>query len=279
MDFLFPLTHAVSESIGKTIDKLNFKRNHIASGHLIWLVFLGMSLSILSYIILTEKPFPHLSYAGFGLMFLIAIVSFLDNVFDFASLKVNDLSLREPMLDFTPILAGLIGYVLFPSERKSGFLLAFAIGAVVVYFGTHRRKLRITQKKGMFYLFMSVILASLLPILYKWALEHLSPEYLALFTVLSIFILASIFLPTNKRLTSPSKTIYGLLSGCIYAVGTVAGMYAIQKLGVVLSMLLLMLEPALKYLSGYFILREKVRKGEVISSVLLVIIVIFAIFR
>jgi glucose uptake protein GlcU len=279
MDFLFPLAHAISESTGKTIDKLNFRRNHISSSHLIWLVFVAMSVSISLFIVLSGKPFPHISYTVLGIILLIAIVSFLDNVFDFASLKVNDLSLREPMLNFTPILAGLVGYILFPAERKPGYLLAFLIGAIVVLFGTHRRKLRPNQKKGMYYLLVSVCLSAFLPTIYKWSLEYMSPEYSAFFRVTSVLLLASIFLPVKKSLKLSRKTVYGLSSGAVYAIGTVTGLYAIQKLGVVVTMLLFMLEPALKYAAGYFILSEKVRKGEIVSSIVLIGIIIVAVVK
>ncbi len=73
----------------------------------------------------------------------------------------------------------------------------------------------------------------------------------------------------SVRKITPSKVRYSFLSGAVYALGAVASIYAIQKLGVVLAMLLLLLGPFLRYLSGYFILKENVRKGEMISSVLL----------
>ncbi len=277
MDFLFPLTHAVSESIGKTIDKLNFRKNNIAARQLIILVFTGMSISLLTYILLSGKPFPDFSLAALGLVITVALVSFIANVFDFASLKVNDLSLREPMLGFVPILAGLVGYVLFPSEREADYLLAFLLGAVAVYFGTHRRKLKKVQRRGMSYLLLGVIFYAFLPTLYKWTLEYISPEYITLFRVVSVLFLTLVFLPPKNWTHPGGKIVYGLLSGVVYSVGTVAGLYAIQKLGVVLSMLLLLVEPALKYSSGYFILGEKVRKGEVISSIALVLIIVLTI--
>ena len=274
MDFLYPLTAIVSEAFAKTIDKLNFRKNHINAMHLMRLVFVGMSLSLLFYILLAGKSFPQFSLIALSLMLLIALVSFVGNIFDYLSLKSDDLSLREPMLGFDPVVAGLFGYLLFPAERKSGFLLAFVLSAIVAYLGTHRRKLRAYQKKGMFYLLLGVLFYALLPSIYKLTLEYISPEYIAFFRVAAILLLASIFLPLPKRARSPSKTIYGLSSGVVYAAGTVASLYAIQKLGVVVTMLLLLLAPALMYLAGYFVLKEKVRKGEIASSAALAAIVI-----
>jgi drug/metabolite transporter (DMT)-like permease len=279
MDFLFPLVRIVSESIGKTIDKLNFRRNGIAARHLVILVFTGMSVSILLYIILAGKPLPHFTYISLSLVLLIGLISFLANVFDFASLKANDLSLREPMFGFKPILAGLVGYILFPEERETILLLAFALGAIAVYLGTHRRKLGDYQKKGMSYLLIAMLFYSLLPSIYKFTLEYVSPEYITLFRAASVLVLTLIFLPVRKGMRSLSKTTYGLSSGVVYALGTVASLYAIQKLGVVVTMLFLLLEPALKYLAGFFVLKEKVRKGEIAASAALAVIVLLVITR
>ncbi len=281
MDFIFPLAAILSETVAKTVDKLNFSRNRIAATHLMRLVFIGMATSLLLYIVLAGKPMPHFSAIALGLMILIGLVSFAGNVFDYWSLKSDDLSLREPMSGFGPILAGLFGYLFFPVERKSTFLPAFILSIAIVYFGTHRRRLGTKQKKGMFYLSLTVFLYALLPSIYKQTLPYITPEYIALFRVIAILALVSIFMPLKKHVKqgkrSVKRRIYGLASGVIYALGTVTSLYAIQKLGVVQTMLLLLLSQALIYLTSYFILREKVHKGEVVSSLCLAIVVLGAI--
>lgn len=279
MEFLFPLASIVSEATAKTIDKLNFSTTRISPNYLMRLVFLGMAGSLLVYVLITSKPLPDFSMAAAGFVILIALVSFAGNVFDYLSLKSDDLSLREPMLGFEPILAGLFGYLFFASERNPVLLPAFLLSAVVVYFGTHQRRLGRLQKRGMLYLLLAVLFYALLPSVYKLTLPYISPEYIALFRVVAILLLVSLLLPvrrTKKRLKNgrtARRTVFGLGSGVIYAVGTVTSLYAIQTLGVAQTMLLLTLGPALIYLSGYFILKEKERKGEIISSACLVVIV------
>ena len=105
----------------------------------------------------------------------------------------------------------------------------------------------------------------------------MSPVYIAFFRLTSVLVLTSIFFPPIKwRGFSTKKVWYGLVAGLAYAAGAVASIYAIKFLGVVLTMLFLMLGPALRYLAGYFILKEKVRRGEVISSLLLAVVVVLA---
>lgn len=278
MGLIYLLIYTLTESTGKTIDKLNFARNRITSIQLMLVLFFTMSASLLLSITLTKQPLPHFSLVSLGLMALIALVSFGANVFDFLSLGVNDLSLREPLVDFEPIAAGVVGYILFPAERKTIFLVAFILSAFIVRWGTNHRKLRKSQKKGMFYLLVAVGFYAILPSLYKLSLVHITPIYIAFFRTVAVFFLMTIFFPVKSwKGFSSKKVTYGLLSGVVYAVGTTAGLYAIKVLGVVLTMVFMLLGPATRYWAGHFILKEKVRKGEMISSLLLAIIAVVAI--
>lgn len=200
-------------------------------------------------------------------------------MFDEISLQKNDLSLREPLVDFEPIATGLIAYALFPEERRPAFLVAFILGTFIVRWGIHRRKLRKSQSKGMFYLWVAVILYAIVPIFYKEALDYLSPTYIALFRLSSILLLLLLFFrPKRSRKLTNKMVGYSTLAGLAYAVGAVVSLYAIQAYGLVLTMLFLMLGPALRYLAGQFILREKVRRGEVLSSLMLTLVVAVAAF-
>lgn len=280
MGLLYLLIAIIGESTAKTIDKLNFRKNRIAARLMMWLIFLTMTAALSLFIWLDRQPFPHFTLIALGLVGLIALASFGSNVFDVLSLKADDLSLREPLLDFEPIVAGLIGYALFPGERKPGFLLAFVLGAVIVYYGTHRRKLRRLQAKGMAYLLLAICFEAMLPSIYKVSLGYLSPVYIAWFRVVSVLVLASIFFPPRTILrASPQKFGYSLLSGLVYTIGAVASIAAISKLGVVLTMLLMLFGPFLRYLSGYFILKENVRKGEMVSSILLALVVVVPLIK
>lgn len=279
MDIMYLLLSILGESGGYTIDKLNFRRNHIGFRQTLFLGFFVMSLSLLAYIVVAQLSFPHLVTASVVLILLMAGFSFGGNAFDYLSLKADDLSLREPLLDSQPILAGLVGYIFFPGERKPVFLIAFLVSAFVVHWGIHQRKLRRIQKKGMVYLLLGIILYAVLPSLYKESLRYLTPAYIVFFRVVCILVLTSVFLPIKSvRGFTPKRVQYGVLSGVICSVGAVAGMYAIQAYGVVVTSLFFMLGPALRYLAGQFIFREKIRRNEVISSLLLTLIVAVAAF-
>lgn len=280
MGLLFSLIAIFCESSGKTLDKINFRRNKITYRQSLLLAFLFMSLFLVLFVLVAHQPLPHFTITACILLAIIALFSFGGNVFDEMSLKSNDLSLREPIVDFEPILAGLVGYILFPGERKPIFLLAFLLGALIVYWGSHRRKLRRIQKKGLAQLLLATSFYAFLPSIYQYTLAHMSPVYIALIRCLSILVLLSIFLPV-RRVTklSATKIRYSFAAAAFYALGAVVSIYAIKSLGVVLTMVLLMLGPALRYLSSYFILKEKVRAGEVASSAMLSAVVLISVIK
>lgn len=279
MNFIYLFTSILGESTGKTFDKLNFRNNKIHPRQSLLLVFAVMALSVASYTLLTRQPFPDLPLPVIALLVGIALFSFGGNVFDEISLQKDDLSLREPLVDFEPIATGLIAYALFPEERKTAFLFAFIAGAFIVRWGVHRRKLRSYQKKGMRYLWIAVGLYAIVPVFYKEALDYMPPAYIALFRIVSIFMLLLIFFrPKQNTKLTPDMLKLGVLAGFAYALGAVVSLYAIQSYGLVLTMLFLMLGPALRYLSGQFILHEKVRRGEVLSSLMLTLVVAIAAF-
>jgi drug/metabolite transporter (DMT)-like permease len=280
MGLMYLFVSVLAESAANTIDKLNFNRNRITAQQLLFLSFLGMTLATLAYVVVTKQPFPRLTFVSLGLLALATVVSFGANVFDYLSLKADDISLREPLFDFEPVIAGLVGYALFPAERKTGFLLAFLIGGVIVYWGSHRRRLGKRQKRGMLYMLLAVSLFGLLPSVYKLSLGYLSPVYITLLRTSAILVLASVFFPmANVRRLSAKKINYSLLGGVVYALAAVASLYAISRLGVVLTMLLSLLGPALRYLAGYFVLKENVRTGEIISSTLLALVVLVPVIK
>jgi len=262
MNFVYLFTAVLAESSGKTVDKLNFRRNGIGARQVMFLAFLAMTACALLYLLVTREPFPSISLTTAALLIGVAGFSFGGNVFDDLSLKADDLSLREPLVDFEPILAGLVGYLIFPAQREVEILIAFLVGALIVHWGIHRRKLRSYQKKGMVFLAIGVCLYAILPSLYQELLLFISPAYLVFFRVSSILVLTSLFFPPKRwKGFSSGGVVYGLAAGVIYAIGALASMYAIQAYGVVLAMLFLMLGPALRYLAGQFILKERL-EGE-----------------
>jgi glucose uptake protein GlcU len=280
MGVFYLLLTAVGESGGYLFDRLNFKNTRIRMRTLMLLTFLTMSMFLVAYILFVKQSTPTFTPVSVAIILLVVSFSFFGNIFDSLSLKFDDLSLREPLVDFAPILAGLIGYGLYPSERNTKTLGAFIAGTLVVYWGLHRVKLGKLQSRGIRFLLLASGFYAILPSLYKESLSYFSPAYISVFRVVGILILSTIFLRPKAFIKEVTYTraYYGLLTGAFCSAAAIAGIYAIQVYGVVLTMLFLMLGPAIRYLTGQFILHEKVRRVEIVSSVLLSVIVAVAAF-
>ena len=279
MNFLLPLTAIFGTSIAGTIDKIAFRRNVISPNRLMQLVFFSMSLSVILFIVVRGLPFPAFPAIGIGLASAIIVTSFFANVCDYRSLKVNDVSSREPVRDLGPVVAGLFGYILFPSEREAGFLIVLILSALVVYWGSYSRHRPKKRERGMLLALLAVILFAVLPPLYKFSLDYFTPEYIHLFRVLGILVLTVIFGLFSKRPRfSKSSVGLGMLSGVIFTISGIAILYSIAIFGLIVTMFFLLFGPALRYGFGFFILKEKIHKREMLSSLLLVIIVSSTLF-
>lgn len=279
MNFSYLLISIFAESAGKTVDKLNYRRNNIAPRNALFLTFAVMSLCTAAYVLFNPQPHINITFSLVCLLAGVSIFSFLGNVFDEVSLKTTGLSEREPLINFEPVLAGLIAFLLFPAERDPAALVAFVLGAFIVYWGVGNVHFKKHHNKGMFYLLIGVSLYAVLPSLYGQVLKYVSPAELAFFRSASVLILASLFFaPKGWKGFTTKRVKYSFVSGTIYAIGAITSLYAIQAYGVVLTMMFLMLGPALSHLAGWLILHEKINRISVISSVMLTLVVAFAAF-
>lgn len=279
MNFSFLLVSMFAETAGKTVDKLNYRRNNIAPRNSLFLTFIVMSICTAAYVAVNPQQHIHITLGLAALLAGVALFLFLGNVFDEVSLKTTGLSEREPLVNFEPILAGLIAYLLFPDERNPAALVAFALGTLIIYWSIGRVHFKKSHNKGMLYLLIGVSLYAVLPSLYGLVLKDVSPAELALFRCVSVLMLASLFFAPRKWKGFTTKRVqYGIVAGVFYAVGAITSLYAIEAFGVVLTMMFLMLGPALSHLSGWLILREKINRIAVMSSLMLTLVVAFAAF-
>lgn len=278
MELFYPLAAVLGFAASELTDKYNYTRTRISPNHVMRLVFLGMSLAIGIYIFTMQIPLPIPSFVAFGLVLLIILVSFVGNISDYLSLRSNDLSLRQPVLGFEPILAALFGQIFFPAERSISFLVAIAASFAIVYLGIYRIRLGKRQRRGLIYLLLAVLLYALLPSIYKLVLPYVSPEWVTLLRVTAILLLAGLFLPVKRHKKSPRKVLLGLVSGVACAAGSIASLYAILLLGVTQTMLLVLLTPAIIYTFAYLFFGEKFHPSEVAASAALAAIVVVVTF-
>lgn len=274
MGIIYVILSILSESTGKTIDKMNFSKNKIMPRQLVLLIFSVMTLVLSILILATNPETPRYTISSILLVSGVILISFVSNMFEFKSLKMINLSLREPVNNFKPVLSGVLAYLVFPEDRNLGIIVAFLLASIVLSWSVYPSMRRYKNRNGLKLVLASVSVKATLPILYGLLLVYFTPEYVTLFRAAGISILVLAFMP-RKQLKGLGgiKLKLGLSSGVVYATGTVASLYAIATLGVATTMLLSLAGPAIRYVSARFILKEVVTKRQVLSSLLILLII------
>lgn len=278
MDFIYPLLSVASESVATTIDKLNYNKNKIKPGQLLFLLFGTMTAGLLVSLIFIRPHAPALSLGLVILMAFMIVVSFGQNFFDYVGLSTKNLSLREPFANLQPIIASFLAYILFPSERHLKYVVAIVIGAVILYIGSSDRKLKLKLDVGTVYLFLGVVCSAILSNIYKFSLDTISPTYLLLLRTIGVLVLSTLYFKPNIQGLRKGQLTLGVGSGLIYIVGNMSQLYSIQHLGLNFTILILMLGPALIYLGSSLVLKEKVQSKQLAASAALVAIIISVIY-
>lgn len=278
MDFIYPLLSVVGESFGTTIDKLNYQKNKILPNQLLFLLFSTMVVGLLISTIFIRHPLPDISLAVLGLVALMVIVSFGQNFFDYVGLHTKNLSLREPINNFEPILASFLAYVLFPSERNIKYVVAIIASTVVLYAANSNRKLKLEFDSGTLYLFLSVVCNAVLASIYKLGLESISPFYLLLLRAAGVLLLLWVFFRPHLKSLKKDQTMLGVGSGLMYIVGNLSRLYSIKYLGLNFTIMVLMLGPIIIYTGCWLVLKEKILSKQIIASAVLLAIVVWAIY-
>jgi drug/metabolite transporter (DMT)-like permease len=278
MDFIYPLLSVAGESLGKTIDKLNYNKNKIRPGQLLFLLFSTNVIGLLLSLFFIHQPFPILSLSLAGLIAFMIAISVGQNFFDYIGLSTKNLSLREPINNLEPILASFLAYALFPSERNVKYVIAIFIGVVILYIGNSDRKLKLKLDRGIVYLFLGMICSAIIVSVYKFGLETITPVYLLLFRTTGVLLLTLLFFRPDIRGLKKNQINFGVGSGLIYIIGNLSRLYSIQYLGLNFTILVLLLGPGLIYMASSLVLNEEVRLKQVATSTVLLMIIIWTVY-
>lgn len=278
MNILYPLLAVAGESFGKTVDKLNFNKNKISPSQLIFLLFSTMVAGLLVSLLFLRPPLPAISL-GIGILIAAMItISSASNYFDFKGLSMTNLSVRQPIANFQPILASFLAYLVFPAEREPKYVVAIVIGTVILYLANSNRKFRIQFDRGVLYLTLAMVCSAVLQSIYKLGLESVTPMYLLLFRTAGVLAFSVLFLKLNLTSLTKKQAGYGIGAGLLYLMGNLGELYSIHQLGLNLTILILLLGPALVYLLSSLVLGEKVLFKQIAASVALLMIIVLVVY-
>src|ERR1700722_4721850 len=174
MDFIYPVLSVIGESVGTTIDKLNYNKNKIKPRELLFLLFSTMVVGLLVSLLFIHQIFPVISFGTGALIASMIAISYGQNLFDYVGLSLKNLSIREPINNLEPIIASSLAYLLFPSERKIKYVISIFTGVVILYIANSDRDFRLKLDKGTIYLFLGVVCSATLASVYKAGLSTIS---------------------------------------------------------------------------------------------------------
>ena len=277
---LFAITSAISESFAIIVDKFNLNLKNISGQK--YTTFLFLFMAALSLPLLFFVDFSKESLAFFPFLALIGIIfgSAIQNVFLYVGLKNRDLSYIEPIRNSEPILIILIAFLLFPSERNMVVLLLGVFTTLaLIYSHTEKnevKKMRVIFDKYALIVLTSMFLAAFINVGYKYVLEFYSPLFLmATRTIGVAIILALAFKPKITELQQKQNWLF-FLSAVLYSVASILKYFAITKVGLSLTIIILTLSPAIIYIFSKLLLKEKLTLNKVIASVAIIACVVFA---
>jgi drug/metabolite transporter (DMT)-like permease len=201
--------------------------------------------------------------------------SYFQNYFEFKWLKMVDLSVREPINLLKHIFTGLLIFILFQDERNIWHLIWIILASLLtIAFNFDYKRFKIKFNSWVIYVIFSCFFSSSIVIFTKYLLENLSPEHIFLFRWLWVFLLMNLTQNIFKENLTKENVWLWLLSGVFYFTSNLLYIYSYKDLWVNFTILLMFIWPIFTYLVSYFILKEQVRKKDILLSVILLGIII-----
>lgn len=275
-----PLIGALAYGLSSFLEKLTLKDKKIFPGHFVVALFLSAVIVMLPFIYF----FGELNSAAFNpinILILIGIVIFstIANVLAFYSLKWEKLTALEPIRLLEPLFVVLLAFAFFPSERNFYiFIPALIAGLALV--SSHIKKHHFVFNKFLIAALFSSLFYAIELILTKIILPYYNPLTLYFIRSTFIFIFAfAIFHPNLIKELTKKEKLLTLIIGALWVGFRIATYYGYLYLGVVSTTLVLMLAPIFVYLLAWKFLREKINWKNIISSIVIVICVLYIIFN
>jgi len=278
----FPIIAAIALAGATVFEREILKRKSISIEKYLILGTLVMILIMtpLLYFFWKIEP-PAWELKNIFIFILIIISSVLANMFTFYSVKGEKINNLEPakMLEplFTILLALLFSvFIKGMYESNTKIILPSVIaGLTLIISHVEKKHLKINKY------FLSAILGSLFfafeIVLSMLILNFYSPITFHIIRCIGISIIVMLIFkpklfPTNKKLK-----LHIILVGIIWTAYRIITYYGYIKIGVISTTLILMMGPIFIYTFAKIILKEKINTRNIISSVIILACVAYAI--
>jgi drug/metabolite transporter (DMT)-like permease len=274
--FYIPIIGAFLEATGMTIEKLLLKKRSLNYKNYTVYGFLAIVIAMIPFIFFFWKIEPEAYlFKNIIILLFVIISALLANLLTYFALKRENLSIIEPIRLMQPILTILLAVLIFSSERTNPWTVILAIVASLTLVLSHIKKNHFTFDKYMVAAFLGSLFFAIELVASKAILPYYNPFTLYFIRCLVIFLITlSIFRPKNKINIKTRLVI--LLTAIIWIFYRIILYWGYEKIGVVLTTMLLVLTPVFVYIFARIFLKEKLTLRNIISAIIIIACVIGA---
>jgi len=277
-----PILGSLALASGTILQKIILRRKKIHIKTYLSAEFLAIVLAMLPFIYffwkLDSSAYELKNIIIFSLIILFSIVANLFNLFAMKWEKVTNL---EPAKILEPLFVILLAIVfsffvegLYEKNLKV-IIPALIAGAALVF--SHIKKHHLHFNKY----FIAAILASfffaLELVVSRLILDHYSPISFYFLRCLSIFLIALVIFRPKFDVLNKKVKLQIFLIGFIWAVYRVVIYYGYINLGVIFTTLVVMLGPIFIYIFAWKFLKEKLSWKNILSALVIVACVLYAV--
>jgi drug/metabolite transporter (DMT)-like permease len=289
LKYAIPFTGAVAEAAGTIYEKIILRKKKV--DYRVYNVFSFFSITIIVVfaILLLGKFFP--SIFGFKIlqeafqlknifiMSIVIIFSIAANLTLFYATKWEKITNLEPVRLLQPLFTIIFAFILFSSERQTGINIIFVslVASLALVF-SHIKKRHIQINKYAICALLASLFFAVELVISKKILLFYSPISFYLVRCFFIFLITFLIFKPDFRSENRKIWLSIVLTGTIWVLYRIALYSGYIHSGVIITTLMLSLvTPVFIYLFSYVILKEKPTWRNIISAIIILACVAYAI--
>lgn len=280
-----PILGALLEATGMIIEKKTLKKKNIDYQNYSIYSFFAIVIVMIPFLFFFWRLSPEaFQLTNLLIFFAISIFALIANLLIFYSLKRETLSEFEPIVLMQPLFTILLAFILsffisVYSNENNPLILVLALIASIALIFSHVKKHHLVYNKYLIAALLGGFFFAVELVLSKMILPYYSSWTFYFLRCLVILIIAFlIFKPSFKKIDKQSHYFTWIVS-LIWIVYRAILYWGYSTLGIIYTtMVLSLLSPVLIFVFARIFLKEKVTLKHIISSVIIVICVIIAVF-
>jgi len=293
--FYIPIIGSLLEATGMIIEKKIMKKKNIDYKTYTVYGFLAIVAVMIPFIIFFWNIKPeNLILKNLIIFSAIVIIALIANLLIFYSLKRETMSEFEPISMMQPLFTILLAFIFsfFLSEysnERNPLILILALVASITLIAAHIRKNHLVYNKYMIAALLGGFLFSLELVLTKillpspssltWDIVKSGFTFYFLRCLFILIIAWIIFRPNFKKIDKNTHYLNWIV-GIIFVIYRLILYWGYATLGIIYTTVILsLLSPVLIFIFARIFLKEKIKKRQIISAVIIVLCVIAAIFK